>query len=214
MLFRSHAIVGHYLPLCDEVHTVTIVPRGEAGGFTLSLPEKELTMTSRSRLLQKTAMSLGGHAAIKLVFGDIYSGAQSDLQHATGICRSMVTRLGMSEKIGTIYLDSQQEVFVGGSFGQSREYSEEVAAAVDNEVRSLLDSCYQMAMDTLVKHRDKLEGLSQLLIERETLSREEFMAFVEDRPLPEKKTEENEPVIEEAPEAEETEEITEETTEE
>jgi len=181
----GHAIVGHYLPLCDEVHTVTIVPRGNAGGFTLSLPEKELSMTSRSRLLQQTAMSLGGHAAIKLIFGDIYSGAQSDLQHATNICRSMVTQLGMSEKIGTIYLDSQQEVFIGGSFGHSREYSEEVAAAVDSEVRALLDSCYKLAMDTLLEHRDKLEGLTQLLIERETLSREDFVAFIEDRPLPE-----------------------------
>ena len=179
----GHAIVGHYLPLCDEVHTVTIVPRGSAGGFTLSLPEKELSMTSRSRLLQQTAMSLGGHAAIKLIFGDIYSGAQSDLQHATHICRSMVTQLGMSEKIGTIYLDTQQEVFVGGSFGQSREYSEEVAAAIDGEVRALLDSCYKVAMDTLTEHREKLKGLAQLLIERETLSREDFMAFIEGRRL-------------------------------
>ncbi len=182
----GHAIVGHYLPLCDEVHTVTIVPRGGAGGFTLSLPAKELDNMSRSQLLQRTAMSLGGHAAEKLIFNDIYTGAQSDLQNATNICRAMVTRYGMSEKIGTIYLDSEQEVFVGASFGHSREYSEEVAAAIDREVADMLRSCYAMAMDTLKEHQDKLEGLSQLLIERETLSREEFLAFVEDRPLPEK----------------------------
>ena len=183
----GHAIVGHYLPLCDEVHTVTVVPRGGAGGFTLSLPSKELDNMSRSQLLQRTAMSLGGHAAEKLVFNDIFTGAQSDLQNATKICRAMVTRFGMSEKIGTIYLDSEQEVFVGASFGHSREYSEEVAAAIDREVGDLLRSCYAMAMDTLSAHREKLEGLAQLLIERETLSREEFMAFVEDRPLPDKK---------------------------
>ena len=182
----GHAIVGHYLPLCDEVHTVTIVPRGSAGGFTLSLPTKELDNMSRSQLLQRTAMSLGGHAAEKLIFDDIFTGAQSDLQNATNICRAMVTRYGMSEKIGTIYLDSEQEVFVGASFGHSREYSEEVAAAIDREVADMLRSCYAMAMDTLKAHQDKLEGLSQLLIERETLSREEFLAFVEDRPLPEK----------------------------
>ena len=182
----GHAIVGHYLPLCDEVHTVTIVPRGGAGGFTLSLPTKELDNMSRSQLLQRTAMSLGGHAAEKLIFDDIFTGAQSDLQNATNICRAMVTRYGMSEKIGTIYLDSEQEVFVGASFGHSREYSEEVAAAIDREVADMLRSCYAMAMDTLKAHQDKLEGLSQLLIERETLSREEFLAFVEDRPLPEK----------------------------
>ena len=182
----GHAIVGHYLPLCDEVHTVTIVPRGSAGGFTLSLPTKELDNMSRSQLLQRTAMSLGGHAAEKLIFDDIFTGAQSDLQNATNICRAMVTRYGMSEKIGTIYLDSEQEVFVGASFGHSREYSEEVAAAIDREVADMLRSCYAMAMDTLKAHQDKLEGLSQLLIERETLSREEFLAFVEGRPLPEK----------------------------
>ena len=182
----GHAIVGHYLPLCDEVHTITIVPRGGAGGFTLSLPEKELSNMSRSQLLQRTAMSLGGHAAEKLIFNDIYTGAQSDLQNATGICRAMVTRYGMSEKIGTIYLDSEQEVFVGNTFGQSREYSEEVAAAIDREVSDLLRSCYEMAMNTLSEHRDKLEALAQLLIERETLSREEFMAFIEDKPLPPK----------------------------
>ena len=182
----GHAIVGHYLPLCDEVHTITIVPRGGAGGFTLSLPSKELDNMSRSQLLQRTAMSLGGHAAEKLIYHDIYTGAQSDLQHATKICRAMVTQYGMSETIGTIYLDSDQEVFVGASFGHSREYSEEVAAAIDREVGTLLKSCYDMAMDTLKEHQDKLEGLSQLLIERETLSREEFLAFIEGRPLPEK----------------------------
>ena len=142
---------------------------------------------SRAQLLQRTAMSLGGHAAEKLIFHDIYTGAQSDLQQATNICRAMVTRYGMSETIGTIYLDSDQEVFVGASFGHSREYSEEIAAAVDREVSELLRSCYEMAMNALREHQDKLEGLAELLIERETLSREDFMAFIEDRPLPEKK---------------------------
>ena len=131
-------------------------------------------------------MLFRSHAAEKLIFNDIFTGAQSDLQHATEICRAMVTRYGMSEKIGTIYLDSNQEVFVGASFGHSREYSEELAAKIDAEVAELLRSCYQVATDTLTKHQDKLEGLAQLLIERETLSREEFLAFMEGRPLPEK----------------------------
>ena len=182
----GHAIVGHFLPLCDEVHTVTIVPRGGAGGFTLSLPSKELDNMSRNQLLQRTSMMLGGHAAERLIFHDVYTGAQSDLQHATSTCRAMVTRFGMSDKIGTIYLDSDQEVFVGASFGHSREYSEELAAKVDAEVSELLKSCYQTAMDTLTQHQDKLNGLAELLIERETLSREEFVAFMEGRPLPEK----------------------------
>lgn len=182
----GHAIVGHFLPLCDEVHTVTIVPRGGAGGFTLSLPSKELDNMSRNQLLQRTSMMLGGHAAERLIFHDVYTGAQSDLQHATSTCRAMVTRFGMSDKIGTIFLDSDQEVFVGASFGHSREYSEELAAKVDAEVSELLKSCYQTAMDTLTQHQDKLNGLAELLIERETLSREEFVAFMEGRPLPEK----------------------------
>ena len=182
----GHAIVGHFLPLCDEVHTVTIVPRGGAGGFTLSLPSKELDNMSRNQLLQRTSMMLGGHAAERLIFHDVYTGAQSDLQHATSTCRAMVTRFGMSDKIGTIYLDSDQEVFVGASFGHSREYSEELAAKVDAEVSELLKSCYQTAMDTLTQHQDKLNGLAELLIERETLPRGEFVAFMEGRPLPEK----------------------------
>ena len=182
----GHAIVGHFLPLCDEVHTVTIVPRGGAGGFTLSLPSKELDNMSRNQLLQRTSMMLGDHAAERLIFHDVYTGAQSDLQHATSTCRAMVTRFGMSDKIGTIYLDSDQEVFVGASFGHSREYSEELAAKVDAEVSELLKSCYQTAMDTLTQHQDKLNGLAELLIERETLSRGEFVAFMEGRPLPEK----------------------------
>ena len=204
----GHAIIGHYLPLCDDVHTVTIVPRGGgAGGFTLALPEKELDYSSRSALLQRISMILGGHACEKLVFNDIYTGATSDLQKATSICRAMVTRFGMSDKIGTIFLDSDQEVFVGASFGHSREYSEEVAAAVDQEVRDLLKHCYQVAMDTLTEHRDKLDGLAQLLIERETLSREEFVAFIEGRELPAVKSEE---AAQEAADIQEAEEATEE----
>ena len=196
----GHAIVGHFLPLCDEVHTVTIVPRGGAGGFTLSLPSKELDNMSRNQLLQRTSMMLGGHAAERLIFHDVYTGAQSDLQHATSTCRAMVTRFGMSDKIGTIYLDSDQEVFVGASFGHSREYSEELAAKVDAEVSELLKSCDQTAMDTLTQHQDKLNGLAELLIERETLSRGEFVAFMEGRPLPEKSK--SEPAQEQTQQAE------------
>ena len=196
----GHAIVGHFLPLCDEVHTVTIVPRGGAGGFTLSLPSKELDNMSRNQLLQRTSMMLGGHAAERLIFHDVYTGAQSDLQHATSTCRAMVTRFGMSDKIGTIYLDSDQEVFIGASFGHSREYSEELAAKVDAEVSELLKSCYQTAMDTLTQHQDKLNGLAELLIERETLSRGEFVAFMEGRPLPEKSK--SEPAQEQTQQAE------------
>ena len=175
----GHAVVGHYLPLCDEVHTVTIVPRGNAGGFTLSLPEKEFDMTSRAKMLQQISMMFGGHAAIKLIENDVYTGAQSDLKRATEIVRMMVTQLGMSDKIGTVYLGHDQEVFVGMEFGQSREYSEHVAAEIDREVHSILAQCYDVAMDTLKTHIDKLHGLARLLIEKETVSREDFLRFMD-----------------------------------
>jgi cell division protease FtsH len=177
----GHAVVGHYLPLADEVHTVTIVPRGGAGGFTLSLPEKEFDMQSRSKMLQMVSMMLGGHAAIKIIENDVYTGAQSDLKKATEVIRMMVTKLGMSDALGTVYLGNDQEVFVGMEFGQSREYSEDYARKIDHEVASLLEKCYQVAMNTLKEHIDKLHGLANLLIERETVTREEFVAFMDQK---------------------------------
>ena len=176
----GHAIVGHYLPLCDEVHTVTIVPRGGgAGGFTLSLPEQEFDMQSRSKMMQMISMMFGGHAAVKIIENEIYTGAQSDLKKATELAKYMVTKLGMSDKLGTIYLGNDQEVFVGMEFGQSREFSEEVAANIDREVSSILKECYDVAIETLKKHIAKLHGLAALLIEKETVGREEFLAFVD-----------------------------------
>jgi len=174
----GHAVVGHMLPLCDEVHTVTVVPRGGAGGFTLSLPEKEFDMTSRSKMLQSVSMMLGGHAAIRIIENDVYTGAQSDLKRATEIIRTMITKLGMSDDLGTIYLGKDQEVFVGMEFGQVREYSEEYATRVDKEVSSILDECYQVAMNTLKANIEKLHGLAKLLIEKETVNRDEFLSFM------------------------------------
>ena len=176
----GHAIVGHYLPLCDDVHTVTIVPRGGgAGGFTLSLPEQEFDMQSRSKMLQTISMMFGGHAAIKLIENDIYTGAQSDLKRATELARYMVTKLGMSDKLGTIYLGNDHEVFVGMEFGQSREYSEHLADEIDREVAATLNKCYEVTMDTLKDHTDKLHGLAKLLMEKETIMRDEFLAFMD-----------------------------------
>ncbi|MGI6634366.1 MAG: ATP-dependent zinc metalloprotease FtsH [Christensenellales bacterium] len=182
----GHAVVGHYLPLCNEVHTVTIVPRGNAGGFTLSLPEKEYDMQSRARLLQQVSCLLGGHAAILLIEDDVYTGAQSDLQRATDIVRQMITRLGMSDNLGTIYLGNDQEIFVGMEFGQTREYSEEVAAKIDREVSATLDQCYEVALNTLREHMGKLHTLAAALIEKETIGREDFLALMEqeDEPIP------------------------------
>ncbi len=180
----GHAIVGHFLPLCDEVHMITVVPRGQAAGMTLSLPEKETDHQSKQKLLQRITMMLGGRAAESLTQDDICTGAVSDLQRATELARSMVTRFGMSDKLGTVYLGNDQEVFVGMEFGQSREYSEETAALIDAEVRRILDECYRQAIQILEKHLDQLNGLGELLIEKETVSRDEFLKFMSGPDVP------------------------------
>ena len=181
----GHAIVGHLLEGCDEVHLITIVPRGQAAGHTLALPAEEHDNMSRSQLLDQITMMLGGHAAEEVGLGEIYTGSSSDLKRATEICRKMVTQFGMSDNIGTIYLGSDQEVFVGMEFGQSREYSEEIAAKIDREVASILASCYEKAKKILRENKDRLEALTQALLEQETLNRAEFVALMETGAVPE-----------------------------
>ena len=181
----GHAIVGHLLEGCDEVHLITIVPRGQAAGHTLALPAEEHDNMSRSQLFDQITMMLGGHAAEEIGLGEIYTGSSSDLKRATEICRKMVTQFGMSDNIGTIYLGSDQEVFVGMEFGQSREYSEEIAAKIDREVASILAKCYEQAKKILSDNKDKLELLAQSLLEQETLNRAEFVSLMETGTLPE-----------------------------
>ena len=181
----GHAIVGHLLKGCDEVHLITVVPRGQAAGHTLALPEEEHDNLSRSQLLDQIAMMLGGHAAEEVALGEIYTGSSSDLKRATEICRKMVTQFGMSENIGTIYLGSDQEVFVGMEFGQSREYSEEIAAKIDREVASILSKCYEVAKKILKENLSKLDALVSALLKYETLNRAEFIALMETGEVPE-----------------------------
>ena len=181
----GHAIIGHLLEGCDEVHLITIVPRGQAAGHTLALPAEEHDNMSRSQLLDQITMMLGGHAAEEVGLGEIYTGSSSDLKRATEICRKMVTQFGMSDNIGTIYLGSDQEVFVGMEFGQSREYSEEIAAKIDREVAAMLAACYEKAKKILTENKGRLELLTQALLEQETLNRAEFVSLMETGTLPE-----------------------------
>ena len=175
----GHALVAHYLPLCDDVQLVTIVPRGNgAGGYTLVLPDKEGDFSTKKQLLQDVSMMLGGHAAEKLVLGDNSNGATSDLQRATQLVKSMVTKFGMSDELGTIYLGSDEQVFVGMEFGQTRAYSEETAAKIDAEVERILKACYDTAMAVLEAHREELEQLASLLIEKETINRSDFLKLL------------------------------------
>ena len=176
----GHAIVGELLPGCDEVHLVTIMPRGGSGGHTLLLPEKESDFTTRAQLLDFVAMALGGYAAEKLVMGEMSTGASSDLQRATDICRRMVTQYGMSDDMGPIYLGGDHdEVFLARDYGQqSRTYSEAVAARIDAEVQRKMNEGLARATALLIEKRDKLDGLSALLMEKETIDRAEFVAFM------------------------------------
>ena len=180
----GHAVIANLLPECDDVHLVTIVPRGQAGGYTLSLPSEENDNYSRTALLGMVTMALGGHAAEHVSLDDIYTGASSDIKRATELCRRMVTQFGMSDSIGTMYLGSDQEVFVGMEFGQSREYSEQSAAAIDQEVKRLLDECYARACKLLKDHMDKLIAVAEALLERDTLTRADFECVMRGEPLP------------------------------
>ncbi len=181
----GHAIVSHVLPEADDVHLVTIVPRGRTGGHTLALPSSEDEFTMQNQLMAEIATAMGGHAAEKLVLGEFSVGSTSDLQRATELCRRMVTMFGMSEELGPVYLDSDQEVFVGMEFGQSRGYSEETAAKIDAEVKRLCQECYDMAVKALTDNREKLDLLTEALLKHETLSRQEFVTLMDTGVMPE-----------------------------
>ena len=180
----GHALVGHLLPGCDEVHLITIVPRGQAAGHTLSLPAEEHDNMSRSQMMDQVCMCLGGHAAEQVVLGEIYTGSSSDLKRATELCRRMVTMYGMSDEVGTMYLANDQEVFVGMEFGQSRDYSEEVAAQIDREVKRLLAECYAKAVKLLEDHRKEMGNVVNALLAEDTLSRKEFVALMNGEKMP------------------------------
>ena len=170
----GHAVVIRHLETQDPVHQITIIPRGPAGGMTISLPEEDRMYQSRRELTERICSLLGGRVAEELVLGDISTGASSDLQSATAIARSMVTKYGMSEKLGAISYDSDQEVFIGRSMSQTRAYSEEVAGRIDEEIKALLDQEYRYCKEILSAHRDELERTAQYLLEFETMSAEDF----------------------------------------
>ena len=167
------------------------MPRGGSGGHTLLLPDKESDFTTRTQLLDFVAMALGGYAAETLVMGQMSTGASSDLQRATDICRRMVTQYGMSDDMGPIYLGcDHDEVFLARDYGQqSRTYSEDVAARIDAEVQRKMNDALARATAILKEHRAQLDGLSDLLVEKETIDRAEFVAFLKGEPCPEKKEE-------------------------
>lgn len=182
----GHAVVAHYSEHGDPVHKITIVGRGSAGGYTMMLPEEERFVSSRSKLLDELVNLLGGRAAEELALDEISTGAQNDLERVTRIARKMVMEWGMSPKLGPLTFgrpNGEDLVFLGRDISRERNYSEEVAAVIDQEVRDLVDTSYDRAMQLLSEHEDKLDLVAEALLERETLSREEFLALMEGKEL-------------------------------
>ena len=171
----GHAIVSELLPLADPVHKVSILPRGMALGYTMQLPLQDKYLTTKSELLDDLAGLMGGRAAEKLVFGEVTTGANSDLDRATEIARAMVCEFGMSDTLGPVTLGKRHgNPFLGRDIMEDRNYSEEVARSIDSEVKKIIDESYQRADQLLVENRDKLNEIVRVLLEKETLEREEF----------------------------------------
>jgi cell division protease FtsH len=174
----GHALVAHALPHTDPVHKITIMPRGRALGYTMVLPDDDKYSTTRNQLLDQLAYSLGGRAAEELIFHDPSTGASNDIEKATALARAMVTQYGMTEAIGAIKLGTDaSEPFMGRDYGHQRDYSENVAAKVDAEIRKLIENAHQEAFDILVENRVTLDAMVIQLLERETLNKEEISAI-------------------------------------
>ena len=186
----GHAVVMHALPDQDPVTQITIVPRGQAGGMTISLPEEDRSYLSRRYMEDQIVGLLGGRVAEKLCLGDISTGASNDIQRASQIARKMVATYGMSDKIGTVAFESgHDEVFIGRTMTQGRSYSEAVAAQIDQEVQRLVADAYDRCERILNDNRDKLEAVASYLLEHETMEREAFLAVFGEQPLSLKKEE-------------------------
>ena len=171
----GHAVVSRFLPTQDAVHEISIVPRGMAGGYTMYRPTEDKNFMSKTEMEENIVSLLGGRVAEQLIIGDISTGASNDIERATKIARAMVTKYGMSEKVGTIMLgDSQGEVFLGRDLAQAREYSEETASLVDSEVKRIVDEGYKKAQQLLNENIDKLHAVAGVLLEKEKIGGEEF----------------------------------------
>jgi cell division protease FtsH len=179
----GHAIVQRILPKCDPVQKVTIISRGMALGYTMALPTEDRYLQSKTEFEDKIAGLLGGNASEKLMFGDTTTGASNDIEKATMLARRMVTEFGMSEKLGPLSFGKRDElVFLGREIGEQRNYSDDVAKLIDEEVRAIIDRGYARAMEVLVEYRDKLTALAEKLVAEETVDADEFEKLFTDLP--------------------------------
>jgi len=191
----GHAVVQRILPKCDPVAKVTIISRGMALGYTMALPMEDRYLQSKTEFEDKIAGLLGGNAAERLVFGDTTTGASNDIEKATDLARRMVTEFGMSDKLGPLSFGKRDElVFLGREIGEQRNYSDEVAKQIDEEVRAIIDHAYERAMDVLVTHRDKLNALAEKLVAEETVDSEGFESLFSDLP-PKRNSRETPPTV-------------------
>lgn len=175
----GHAILFHVLPDVGPVHTVSIIPTGmSAAGYTMPQPEQDDIFNTRGKMLQDIMVSLGGRIAEELVFDDITTGASQDIKQATATARAMVTKYGMSDRVGMIhYGDDDDEVFIGRDLAHTRSYGESVASMIDEEVKRIIDECYGKARELILAHRSVLDACARLLIEKEKIGRSEFEAL-------------------------------------
>jgi cell division protease FtsH len=179
----GHAIVQRILPKCDPVSKVTIISRGMALGYTMALPQEDRYLQSKTEFEDKIAGLLGGNVAERLIFGDTTTGASNDIEKATDLARRMVTEFGMSDKLGPLSFGKRDElVFLGREIGEQRNYSDEVAKQIDEEVRAIIDKAYERATDVLTTHRDRLVGLAEKLVAEETVDAETFESLFRDLP--------------------------------
>ncbi len=176
----GHAIVGHFLPNTDDVHKISVVSRGQALGFTISLPSEDKFLTTMAEINDNMAMTLGGRAAEEIVFGEITTGAANDLEKATETAKQMIMRWGMSEKLGPRVLGHNHAMpFLGREMSSEPDYSEEIAREIDAEIRRIIEEAHQRASGILLGHREQLDGISKILIHRETIESDEFKALLD-----------------------------------
>lgn len=182
----GHAVVTYYCPTQDPVHQISVIPRGMAGGYTMSLPQTDKSYRAKKEMLEDIQVLLGGRVAEALVLDDISTGASNDIERATETARKMVTKYGMSDKLGPIVYGSSEsnEVFLGRDFGHTRNYSEEVAAQIDSEINNLIESCYAETEKKLKDHMDKLHDVAQYLFQHEKLDADQFKAIMEGKDVP------------------------------
>jgi cell division protease FtsH len=199
----GHAIVGHLLPNCDPVHKISIIGRGQALGYTISLPTEDKFLTSRAELTDTMAMTLGGRAAEEIVFGEITTGASNDLEKVTETAKQMVMRFGMSERLGPrVFGHDRGQPFLGREFSSEPDYSDEIAREIDDEIRRIVESAHQAAKDLLNDKRDELDEISKILLTRETIDAEQFIDLLAGKPEDEVFVDEEEPAAAVEPEPE------------